>query len=64
MFFCDHLYRCPIGSIKDQHAAGESVRHPPHQFPDLLGQKIIEHLGGKEHRPAGGIDLAKPCGVF
>ena len=62
--FCDHLHCRPIGSIKDQHTAGESVRHPPHQFPDLLGQKVIEHPGGKEYRPAGGIDFAKPCGVF
>ena len=44
--------------------AGESVRHPLHQFPNLLGQEVIEHPGGKEYRPAGGIDLVKPCGVF
>ena len=44
--------------------AGESVGHPPHQFPDLLDREVIEHPGGKEHRPAGGINLVKPCGVF
>lgn len=49
--FCDHLYCRPIGSIKDQHTAGESVCHSPHQFPDLLGQKVIEHPGGKNTAP-------------
>ena len=24
----------------------------------------VESAGGKEHRPAGGIDTVKPCGVF
>ena len=41
-------------AVRDQLLpAGESVRHPPHQFPDLLGQEVIEHPGGKEHCPAG-----------
>ena len=62
--FGDHLHRRTVGSIKDQHSAGESVRHPLHQFPNLLCQEVIEHPGGKEHRPAGGIDLAKPCSVL
>ena len=62
--FCDHLHRRAVGGIEYQHSAGESVRHPLHQIPDLLRQEVIEHPGGKEHRPAGGIDLVKPCGVF
>ena len=62
--FGDHLHRRTVGSIKDQHSAGKSICHPLHQRLDLLRQEVIEHPGGKEHRPAGGIDLVKPCGVF
>ena len=62
--FGDHLYCRPIGSIKDQHTAGESVCHSLHQCLDLLGQKIIEHAGGKEHRTARCIDFRKPFGII
>ena len=48
--FCNHLHRRPICSVKHHHTAGESVCHSLHQCLDLLGQKIIEHAGGKEYR--------------
>ena len=46
----NHLYRRSVRRIKHQHTAGESVCHLLYQCLDLLGQKIIEHAGGKEHR--------------
>ena len=38
--FGDHLHRRTVGSIKDQHAAGEGICHCLYQRLDLLGQKI------------------------
>ena len=50
--FCDHLHRCLIGRIKDQNPAGESICHPLHQFPDLLGQNCTQTSIGTKRRYA------------
>lgn len=60
----NHLYRRSVRRIKHQHTAGESVCHSLHQRLDLLGQKIIEHAGGKEHRTARCIDFCKPLSII
>ena len=62
--FGDHLYRRTVGSIKDQHSAGESVRNPLHQFPNLPRQEVIEHPRGKNTAPPEASILSNHAGFF
>ena len=52
-----------VRRVEYQPAAGECRGHSMHEGPDLLGQEIIEHTGGKKHRPAVRVDALKPRGV-